>query len=323
MRALFFDGKLKFTAEHPRPERSDQEACVAVSLAGICATDIEIVKGYMGFRGILGHEFVGKVLESGRSELVGKRVVGEINCPCGSCELCRRGLGNHCPERSVLGIKNRDGAFAEYLVLPDKNLHLVPDTVSDRDAVFSELLAAACRAFEQANIREGEQVAVLGDGRLGLLIAAVFIAHGVEITVIGKHGEKLAIAHGWGARTELIPGDPRDLRADIVVDATGSASGLAYAMEMVRPGGRIVMKTTIAAPHALSLAPLVVNEITLIGSRCGSFDHALALLAGKRVGVGALISAEYPLERAEEAFKRAGSGGALKVLFDISGHHTG
>jgi len=323
MRALLFDGKLRFTTEYPRPERSDQEACIAVSLAGICATDIEIVKGYMGFRAILGHEFVGKVVESGRSELVGKRVVGEINCPCGRCELCRRGLGNHCPERSVLGIKNRDGVFAEYLVLPDRNLHVVPDTVSDQDAVFSEPLAAACRAFEQANVCEGEQAVVLGDGRLGLLIAAVFIACGIEITVIGKHTEKLAIACGWGARTELIPGDARDLKADVVVDATGSASGLSRAMEMVRPGGRIVMKTTIAAPHALSLAPLVVNEVSLIGSRCGSFEHALALLSGKRVGVGALISAEYPLERGEEALQRAGSGGALKVLLDISGHHTG
>lgn len=317
MRALVYDGKLRLRNDCPPPVRKPGESLVDVSLAGICATDLEIVKGYMGFHGVLGHEFVGRVRESDRADLIGERVVGEINCPCGRCALCRRGLGKHCPVRSVLGIQGRDGAFADSLVLPDANLHLVPEGVADRAAVFTEPLAAAWQALIQGSPSKGEDVVVLGDGRLGILVAMVFASEGIGVTLLGKHEEKLALARKAGAKTGTIGGGKALPRADLVVEATGSPSGLETALKIVRPAGRIVLKTTIAGSHTIGLAPLVVDEITVIGSRCGPFDRALRSLASRSVDVSALVGAEFPLEKGVEAM-RAAAAGSLKVLLAIS-----
>jgi alcohol dehydrogenase len=277
------------------------------------------MKGYMGFRGVPGHEFVGRVVESDRRELIGERVVGEINCPCRGCVLCRAGLGKHCRSRSVLGIQGRNGAFAEYLTLPDVNLHRVPASVSDREAVFVEPLAAACQALEQSGVSGGDKVVVLGDGKLGLLIAMIFAVSGAAVAVVGTHEKKLAIAERAGITARTVAGAASCAEADIVVEATGSPTGLECALRMVRPGGTIVLKTTVAAPHTLDLSRLVVDEVSLIGSRCGSFDEALALLAENRLDVLPLISAEYPLERGREAFAKAGERDSLKVLLTVSG----
>lgn len=319
MRALVYDGVLSFRDDYPPPRRAPGESLVRVMLAGICATDCEIVKGYMGYRGIPGHEFVGVVEESDTRELLGRRVVGEINCPCGKCTLCAAGLGNHCAERSVLGILHRDGAFAEHLTLPDSNLHPVPDGVSDREAVFTEPLAAACRALEQAELSEKENVTILGDGRLGILAAMVFSSAGVPVKLVGKDRRKLALAAGDRVAVEVLGerGARRD--ADVVVDATGSPSGLECALKIVRPTGKIILKTTIAEPYRLDLAPLVVDEVTLIGSRCGPFKKAIELLDSRRLDILPLVSAEYPLDRGPEAFEKAGGEGVVKVLLKTAG----
>lgn len=317
MRALVYDGRLRLRDDYPPPKRRPGESLVAVSLAGICATDLEIVKGYMGFHGVLGHEFVGRVIESDRPGLVGRRVVGEINCPCGRCAFCRRGLGNHCPSRTVLGIQGRDGAFADLLALPDGNLHAVPDGVTDREAVFVEPLAAAHQALIQGAPARGEEVVVLGDGRLGILVAMLFAAEGMKVTLIGKHAEKLEVARRAGIPTAL-SGSPRSAPgAEIVVEATGTASGLESALGIVRPAGRIVLKTTIAGPHTLRLAPVVVNEIAVIGSRCGPFGPALRSLASRSVDLSGMVQAEYPLEEGVEAMRAA--AGSLKVILSVSG----
>ncbi|MDD5558033.1 MAG: alcohol dehydrogenase catalytic domain-containing protein [bacterium] len=314
VKGLYYDGALSFRADLPVPGRRPGESLVAVTLAGICATDIEIARGYMVFRGVPGHEFVGRVAESDRAETVGRRVVGEINCPCGDCDLCRGGRGNHCPTRTILGIAGRDGAFAEYLVLPDENLRRVPDGMGDREAVFTEPLAAACRAVEHAAARPGERVAVLGDGRLGLLAAMAFAASGVPATVIGRSVRKLALARERGIRAMTLEEAGKGFGADVVVEATGCRDGLAHALSLTRPQGRIVMKTTIAGRHEVNLAPLVVDEIALIGSRCGPFDRALALLASGAVDLRGLVSGEFPIERGLEAMEEARAPGALKVL---------
>ena len=319
MKALVYDQNVMFSDDYPSPRRVDGESLVAVSIAGICATDLQIVKGYMGFRGVPGHEFVGRVEESDTEELIGKRVVGEINCPCGRCEMCRRGLGGHCASRSVLGIQGRDGAFAEYLTLPDENLHIVPANVSDREAVFTEPVAAACRALDQAELSGEENVFVLGDGRLGLLIAKVFAASGVTITLFGKHRDKLAIAGASGIRTGISDETVEERIADVVIDATGDPSGLERALKVVRPTGRVILKTTVASPYRINLSPLVVDEISIIGSRCGPFDKALELLSGKRIEVSSMISAEFPLERGLDAFGKAKGNSTLKVLIAMGG----
>lgn len=314
MRALVFDGSLRFRDDYPSPRRNPGESLIEVDLAGVCATDLEIVKGYMGFRGIPGHEFVGRVVESDREDLRGMRVVGEINCPCGACDLCNRGLGNHCRARTVLGIQGKDGAFAEYLTLPDRNLHAVPAGVTDRQAVFAEPLAAACRAFDHANLAEGERAVVLGDGRLGLLIAMVFRAEGRSVTLVGKHERKLELARSAGIHVLRLSEAGEVRGADAVVDASGDASGLECALDLVRPAGRIVLKTTIASPYRIDLSRVVINEVSIIGSRCGPFERALRLLADRRVEIDAMISAEYPLEVGTEAFTRAGDGVSVKLL---------
>ncbi|MFH1562801.1 MAG: alcohol dehydrogenase catalytic domain-containing protein [Nitrospirota bacterium] len=342
MKALFFDQKLKFIDDYPIPTPKEvaplapDEALIKVKLAGICRTDLEITKGYMDFKGVLGHEFVGVVEECRQGDWVGKRVVGEINCCCGKCEYCnkaslRQGLKNHCPNRSVLGIHNRGGlprygAFAEYLTLPVENLHLVPDEVSDEEAVFVEPLAASCRILEQVQFAKTEaclvdEVIILGDGKLGLLVAQVINLTGCNLNVVGKYESKLAILEKRGINTILLHQTNNlkqmHLVADIVIDCTGRMSGFEMAQQIVKPMGKIILKSTIVANSNINLSSLVVNEITLIGSRCGPFKQAIELLRDKKVEVTSLISATYPLEEGLVAFEKAQDKEALKILLKM------
>jgi len=312
MLACVFDGRtVRVDPDWPDPDPPAGETVVAVRLAGICQTDLEILRGYMGFRGVLGHEFVGTAL-GGRFE--GRRVVGGINCVCGRCRMCRRGLPTHCTERTVLGIQGRDGAFAERLALPEANLVPVPDAVPDRAAVFAEPLAAALQILHQVAPSPADRVVVLGDGRLGQLVARALWARGLRPTVAGKHPAKLALLRRLGL--EAVPADRvrPDGSADLVVEATGTAEGLAEALRLVRPRGTVVLKSTVAATAGLNLAPLVVNEVTVIGSRCGPMDEAVRLLAEADLDLEPLITAEFPLREAESALRRAAEPDALKVL---------
>ncbi len=312
MRALRWDGtRLTLARDLPDPVAAPGDALVRVRLAGICRTDLEITRGYLGFRGTPGHEWVGEVAAAPDPGLVGARVVGEINLGCGLCAACRGGLARHCPTRRVLGIVGADGAFAELIALPLANLHRVPDTVEDRDAVFTEPLAAAFEILDQLGDIDGARTVVLGDGKLGLLVAQVLGGAGAEVVLAGRHAEKLARARALGIRT----GEPR-AGADVVVDATGSADGLGRALALVRPRGTVVMKTTVAAEHRLGLEALVINEVTILGSRCGRFPPALAALAERRVAVAPLVDAVYPLDDALAAITRAAQPGTLKVLVD-------
>ena len=313
MKALFWDGQsLGLDQAYPTPEADDRMAVVRVRLAGICSTDLQIFQGYMGFRGVPGHEFVGEVSE-GPTGLVGRRVVGEINFACGQCEFCNQGLGRHCPQRRVMGILNADGGFAEYVAVPTANLHPVPENVSDEEAVFTEPLAAAFEILEQVQIKPTDEVLVFGDGKLGLLCAQVLRLTGASVSAVGKHSEKLAILKKLGIRTLLLS-DWKPRQADVVVEATGSTSGLKMALEAVQPRGTLVLKSTVAEEHALSLAPLVINEVTVIGSRCGLFPPALRALTQRDVAVTPLIEKIYPLAEGMDAVAHAGRRGALKVL---------
>jgi threonine dehydrogenase-like Zn-dependent dehydrogenase len=287
-------------------------ALVKVHLAGICATDLQIFKGYMGFTGVPGHEFVGSVSE-GFGEWIGKRVVGEINFGCGRCENCRRDLSRHCPNRSVMGILNADGAFAEYVSVPMSNLYAVPDNISDEEAVFTEPLAAAFEILTQIQLNPGDEVLVLGDGKLGNLCAQSLRLSGARITALGKHADKLALIKKSGVRTVLL-NDWQSRLFDVVVEATGSAAGLELALSAVRPRGTLVLKSTIAAAHQVSLAPVVINEINVIGSRCGPFADALDALSAKRVAVTPLIDAVYALADGVSASQHAARAGAKKIL---------
>jgi len=314
MRALHFDGsRLDSVGAHPEPVAGDGEAIVRVRLAGICSTDLQILAGYMGFTGVPGHEFVGEVVE-GPAGPAGRRVVGEINYACGRCPTCARGLGRHCPNRRVMGILGADGAFAEYLAVPAVNLHPVPDGVTDEEAVFTEPLAAAFSILEQVEVGPGLAVTVLGDGKLGLLCTQVLAATGAAVTLVGKHAANLDLVAPRGIRRLLVGDWTPAGDADCVVEATGSAGGLELAVAAVRPRGTLVLKSTVAAPHSLSLAPLVVNEITVVGSRCGLFPPALAALAGHSVAVTPLIDATYPLAAGVDAVAHAARPGVRKVL---------
>lgn len=317
MRALILsDAGVRLAANAPNPTPASGEVLVRVTRAGICETDLQLVRGYMGFRGVLGHEFVG-VAETG--QFAGRRIVGEINCPCRHCDTCRSGRGNHCPNRTVLGILGRNGAFAEFLVLPEENLHLVPDAVSDEAAVFVEPLAAAFRIVEQIPLESTRRVVVLGDGRLGNLCAQVLAEHVPQVIVVGKHDAKLQQLARRGIATSSLDETRSALQAgrwspaDIVVEATGSPDGLPLAMQLVRPCGTIVLKTTVAGSQTLAMAPVVIDEVTVIGSRCGPFAPALAALAAGRIDVTSLISAVRPLDEAVAAFDEAASPGVLKV----------
>lgn len=312
MRALRWDGSHLTVARAARePTPGPGDALVRVHLAGICRTDLEITRGYLGFRGTPGHEWVGHVEAAPDPTLAGARVVGEINLACGACPACAAGLGRHCPARRVLGIAGADGAFAERLVVPAANLHRVPGAVPDRDAVFTEPLAAAFEILEQCPQVAGTRAVVLGDGKLGLLVAQVLGAAGAGVTVCGRHAANLVRARALGLAT----GEPAG-GADLVVDATGSPAGLAAALALVRPRGTVVLKTTVAAEHRIDLAPAVINEVTVLGSRCGPFAPALAALAAGRVSVAPLVEAVYPLDEGVAAFARAATPGTLKVLID-------
>lgn len=315
MRALVFDGELRVT-EIPMPRRAPGEALIRVLTAGICNTDLEIVKGYMGFTGVPGHEFVGIVEECDTPGLEGKRVVGEINCVCGHCQYCRLEMPRHCLNRTVLGIQGRQGAFAEYLTLPEQNLHPAPGSIRDDVAAFVEPTAAAFRIQEQEPVAPGDRIIVLGDGKLGQLAAQVLALASKQVLCIGRHPWKLDLLTPLHIATAL-DGDPVERGADIVVEATGSPSGLARAIELVRPEGAIMLKTTVAQPIALDLSVPVVNEVRILGSRCGPFRPALEALALGNVEVRPMISETYALRDGVQAFERAASKDVLKVLLHI------
>lgn len=283
-----------------------------MSRAGVCNTDLEITRGYMGYRGVLGHELTGQVV-AGPVAWLGKRVAAEINFACGVCEMCARRLGRHCPARSVMGILGADGAFAELVAVPVANLHEVPDAVSDDHAAFIEPLAAAFEILEQVRVEPGQSCVVLGDGKLGLLISQVLAGAGAHVLSVGKHPDKLALLARRGVQTVLRDAWKREL-ADLVVEATGTAQGFDAAAAVTRPRGTLVLKSTVAGATPLNLAPLVINEITVVGSRCGLFPPAIAALAAGSVEVAGLISATLPLREAERALALAARPGVIKVL---------
>jgi threonine dehydrogenase-like Zn-dependent dehydrogenase len=316
VRALVFDGEHARLAERPLPEAGPDLARVRVRLAGVCDTDLQILRGYLGFRGVLGHEFVG-VVEDGPEGWRGARVVGEINFACGACDLCVRGLGRHCPARRVMGIQGADGAFAEAVAVPVANLHRVPGDVPDETAVFAEPLAAAFEILEQLSLAPDTRAVVLGDGKLGLLIAQVLADAGARVLAVGRHRAKLDVLARRGLETAIAE-EVEPVPSDLVVEATGSASGLRRALAWVRPRGTLVLKSTVAEPDPVHLAPVVIHEIQVVGSRCGPFAPALAALAGGRVEVGALVAERLPLARADEALAHAARPGVLKVLLDCA-----
>lgn len=331
MRALVYNGtELTLVQNYLQPIPVEGEVLIRVLLVGICNTDLEIIQGYQGFKGVLGHEFVGVVEEvygvqaqERYPHLLGKRVVGEINAAChrADCPYCSRNMPTHCPKRTTLGILKRDGAFADYVMLPVENLHLVPDNVSDEEAVFVEPLAANFEMLEQVHLKPTDRVLVLGDGKIGQLAAQVLAMSGCDLTMIGKHREKLALVEQRGIPTRSL-NDIENLskggaRADVVVEGTGSAIGLELALRLVRPRGTIILKSTVADKSTLNLAPIVVDEIRIQGSRCGPFPPALRALSRGIVDVKPLISATYSLNEGLQAFEKAKENGVLKVLVRI------
>lgn len=313
MKAVCLDSGQVSVQELPDPQRLPGFALIRMIAAGVCNTDLELQRGYYQFRGIPGHEFVGEVFESDSPDLIGRRVAGEINLSCGHCDFCAIGLDRHCSDRSVLGIVKHPGAFAELLTLPDQNLHILPLGISDEEAVFVEPLAAACEILDQVVLPPGEKVAVLGDGKLGLLIAQVLQAHGAQVTVFGKHPNKLAIVAARGIAVSTSEEYPEGYFS-FVIECTGSAKGLRTAIQMVRPRGTVVMKSTVHEKVDIDTAPVIVNEISLIGSRCGRFEPAIQLLQDQKIDVCSLLSAEFPLDQAPAAFSEAARKGVLKVL---------
>lgn len=316
MKALIYDGKLHLDKNHPVPERKPFEVLIRVNKAGVCRTDVEVTRGYLAFKGILGHEFVGVVEESPDQGLIGKRVVGEINISCGTCFYCLQRLAGHCENRSVLGISNKNGTFAEYVTLPIENVHVLPAGVSDEEAVFVEPLAAAAQILEQVHVRPRDNVIVLGDGKLGLLCAQVIASSGAQVLAVGKHPDKLGLLKERGIRTCLKDELGRE-RADIVVEATGSPTGLSHALGAVHPRGTIVLKSTCAERSKIDLASLVINEVTVVGSRCGPFSFAIRLLETKAVSVLPLITHRFPLADGVRALEEARKGKSLKVVLEM------
>ena len=321
MQAIVWDGKRVSVAERPEPVPADDMAIIQVGVAGICNTDLEIVRGYMGFEGILGHEVVGRV-SAGPQAWLGRRVVAEINFACGTCAACGSGLERHCPTRRVMGILKADGAFAESVAVPVANLHAVPESVPDELAVFTEPLAAANEIVEQVSLDPAEwseqRALVLGDGKLGLLVAQVLQQAGASVVAIGRHDDKLRVLRSRGIETHLRDDWQPDKSADLVVDATGNTEGFRTAVAATRPRGTVVLKSTVAGAHNLDLAPLVIDELQVLGSRCGPFEPALAALAAGEVDVRSLISDRLALADGEKALRRAGERGVLKVLLECS-----
>jgi threonine dehydrogenase-like Zn-dependent dehydrogenase len=316
MRALYWDGSAARVVDRPTPTAGPGTAVVRVAWAGVCATDLQLCKGYLSFRGTLGHEFVGTVIE-GPPEWEGKRVVGEINFGCGACADCQKGMARHCARRTVMGILDADGAFAERIEVPVENLHEVPEGVRDEAAVFVEPLAAAFEILEQVHVHPGMECTVLGDGKLGLLVAQVLHLTGARVLVVGKHTAKLAFLSKRGIATTTLEAWPKK-KADLVVEATGTAGGFEAAVAATRPRGKLVLKSTVAGTAPLNLAPLVVQEITVVGSRCGSFAPALRALRAGSVDVMPLVGGRVPLRDAERALEMAARPGMLKVLIDAS-----
>lgn len=315
MQALYLEnGRLQFIPDYPKPVPQADEALVRVRLAGICSTDLEIVKGYVpGFKGVLGHEFVGEVVSASDASWHGRRVVGTINIGCKTCMVCQQDGPEHCPNRQVLGIHNRDGIFADYVALPLSNLLAVPDNVPDEAAVFTEPLAAALRIREQVAIWPSARTAVVGPGRLGLLIGQVLALAGTEVTMLGRRPESLELPQKWGLQTALVDDLPED-SFDLVVEATGNHAGFAHSLRLVRPLGTLILKSTFAGSSDIDLTKLVVAEINVVGSRCGPFAPALRLLAQNSIDTQSLINAENPLSDGLAAFDTAAGRGILKIL---------
>jgi len=313
MKALHFDGqKMTFLTDHNNPKPG--ETLVKINLAGICGTDIEILNGYMSYQGIPGHEFVGVVKESENAHLIGKRVVGEINVGCGICESCKKGLERHCPHRTVLGILRRDGAFAQYLSLPEKNVHVIPDQIKDEQAIFVEPLAAAFEIKEQINLKQESNIALVGDGRLAQLVALVLNLSCQNITCYGRHKNKLELLKNLGIKTKIGIDSDDNQKFDLVVEATGSNSGFTDSMKLIKPKGTVILKSTLASKTNLDLTSMVINEVSVIGSRCGPFRPAINALASGRISVDNLIDSTYSLEKFQDAFEQAKKPDILKVL---------
>lgn len=321
MKAVVFDNELKLDLNYTKPIPKEGEALIKVNLAGICNTDYEITKGYMGYVGILGHEFVGVVEEVNGEDksLVGKRVVAEISYGCDdpNCEWCAKKNYRHCPNRHTIGIWKKDGCMAEYLTVPTKILFEVPDNVTDEQAVFVEPLAAACEITEQLHIEPTQKVVVLGDGKLGLTTALTLNAQNFDVLLVGKHQNKLDIAKAQGVKTQLLNKFKIEKKYDVVVEATGTASGFETSMSLTKPRGVLVLKSTVATGKELNLAPIVIDEITVLGSRCGQFAPALRLLKNNRIDFTPFISGIYPIDKALEAFEANKSKETLKVLIKM------
>lgn len=314
MRAIYLGSEgVRLERDRAVPRRRQGEALIRLLRAGVCSTDLELVKGYMGFEGTLGHEFVGRVEAADDAAWIGRRVVGTINLGCRKCAVCVGSGPEHCPQRSVLGILQHDGAFADYLTLPLANLLAVPESVSDAQAVFTEPLAAALRLREQLTISPSHRLAVVGPGRLGLLIAQVLALAGGDVTVLGRRPESLTLPAGWGLDTGLAT-DAESDSFDLVVEATGNGAGLETSLRLVRPLGTLALKSTFVAAPEVDLTKIVVAEITVVGSRCGPFAPALRLLERQQIEVDALVAAEYELEEGLKAMAHAAQPGVLKVL---------
>lgn len=315
MKALWLENKaisLRIVSQSRQPD----EALIKIHKAGICSTDLELVKGYYPYTGILGHEFVGKVVEAQDASWIGRRVVGEINVVCHRCEQCRDGRSTHCENRTVLGIVRRDGTFAEYTQLPLTNLHRVPDSIPDELAVFTEPLAAALEIRQQIQIKPADRVLLVGAGRLGQLIAQTLALTGCDLRVVARyvHQQELLRARGIKVISEE---EIQPWRWDVVVEATGSPGGFSLARQAVRPRGTLVMKSTYQGEMSVNVSSIVVDEINIVGSRCGPFEPALRLMESRQVDPTVLISDEFRLDEALKAFERAAQPGVLKVLVEI------
>ncbi len=321
MKALVFDKELKFVENYEKPVPQKGEALVRVTMAGICNTDYEITKGYMGYVGILGHEAVGVVedVNSDDKSLIGKRVVPEISYGCKEpdCEWCAKKNYRHCPNRHTLGIWRKDGVFAQYFTMPVEVLFEVPDNVPDTQAVFVEPLAAALEINEQLHIKPMDEVVVLGDGKLGLITALALNAQNLNVTLVGKHQNKLDIARAQGVNTSLLSNFPIEKKYNVVVEATGSVNGFETSLALTKPRGVLVLKSTVATGKELNLAPIVIDEITVLGSRCGQFPPALRLLKSEKVDFSPLISGIYSMDDAEKAFEKNKEKDTLKVLLKM------
>lgn len=316
MKAVVFDEVLKLVDNYEKPAPKKGEALIKIVMAGICNTDYEITKGYMGYKGILGHEFVGVVEEINDEDksLLGKKVVGEINNGCEECDLCHQGLQRHCFNRQTLGIWKKDGCFAEYLTWPIKDLLEVPSNVSDEQAVFVEPLAAGLEILEQLHIQPIEKVVILGDGKLGLTTALALNASNIDVLLVGKHQNKLEIAAKQGVKTKLFENLEIKKEWDFVIEATGSISGFESALSLVKPRGTLVLKSTVAASKEFNLAPIVIDEIRVQGSRCGQFAPALRLLASGKVDFSPMISGVFSIDDAIAGFEKNKEKDTLKVL---------